>query len=596
MDPRISSALDFCAAHGLDYFVLAFSFPASMEDLRALRGDSRVLGVVVLDATGPLRGEFGSWLGSSGNEGLDWSLPPGTVSTLVYVGVRRRVTLWMLMTAYKRGFRRIVLCSPSSWVAASIGRLILNELISFAASRVAAALERQPWGARRWRGEANTFRTVLPRAAEILAGTPSFVNGRVVLVSGSLGNGGTERQVVNTAKGLVGRHSVEGVTILCDWLSPSPRHGFFLPLLNGSGVEVCRIAGRTDSETLWHERPQVPRLSELLKALPSSLLGHVNDLIEEFRARRPEVVHGWQDSTCIQAGVAAVLAGVPRVVLAGRALAPIRFGHYRAYMKAGYLALAERPNVVLVNNSLAGARDYASWLDLPPSRFLVIGNGVDLLGLTRPSTQKLWTFKASLGIPVEAPVVGAILRFSREKRPRLWVAAAARILERLPRAHFLLAGDGPLRPSMECDARKLGLGGRIHLIGLVADAALVISAMDVFLLTSRHEGIPNVILESQWLGVPVVATEAGGTSEAIRDGETGWIVQSDRPEDLADRVVRVLEQEQVRAALGEAGRSLVRRRFSVERMIEKTLAAYGFRAAETLSEQPGQEVDLDSTG
>ncbi|MGH9197790.1 MAG: glycosyltransferase, partial [Acidimicrobiia bacterium] len=162
-----------------------------------------------------------------------------------------------------------------------------------------------------------------------------------------------------------------------------------------------------------------------------------------------------------------------------------------------------------------------------------------------------------------------------EKRPLLWVEAAARVSKRRPDAHFVVFGTGPLRTEMEHLARKYDLEARLHLPGTTDNAPLAISSMDVFMLTSMFEGTPNVVLEAQLLGVPVVATEAGGTREAIDVNVTGWIVTGARPEALAERVLSVLDDPSWRVRASRAGPEFVAARFGLERMVEETLALYG---------------------
>lgn len=104
------------------------------------------------------------------------------------------------------------------------------------------------------------------------------------------------------------------------------------------------------------------------------------NLVEEFKRRRPAVVHAWQDSTSIKVGIAAVIAGVPRIVLASRNLTPVNFGYYQEYMRSAYQALSEVDSIIFLNNSSAGAVDYCRWLEIPQDRFQVVRNGVDLGG------------------------------------------------------------------------------------------------------------------------------------------------------------------------------------------------------------------------
>ena len=98
----------------------------------------------------------------------------------------------------------------------------------------------------------------------------------------------------------------------------------------------------------------------------------------------------------------------------------------------------------------------------------------------------------------------------------------------------------------------------------------------MFVLTSTFEGIPNVVLESQWLGTPVVTTNAGGAPEAIDQNITGWVVKSAKPEQLAKQVVSVLCDAGRLKQAKVQGPAFVKREFSMKRMVEETIAAYGY--------------------
>src|SRR5262245_66012869 len=132
-------------------------------------------------------------------------------------------------------------------------------------------------------------------------------------------------------------------------------------------------------------------------------------------------------------------------------------------MNPDYVTQAKLPEVSIVNNSEAGAVDYCRWLGLPRERYRVLRNGVDLSGLGRAAAEDAGKCRREMGIPEDARVVGSVFRFWEEKRPLLWVEVAAKVAEAMPRVHFLLIGDGPLREQMETLATSLGLQGRIYL-------------------------------------------------------------------------------------------------------------------------------------
>ena len=128
---------------------------------------------------------------------------------------------------------------------------------------------------------------------------------------------------------------------------------------------------------------------------------------------------------------------------------------------------------------------------------------------------------------------------------------------------------------MAAAARRLGLAGRLRMPGVTSAPFSALSAMDAVLLTSRWEGTSNVALEAQGCGVPVIATRAGGSAEAIAHGETGWIVDTSDASTIAERVVATLDDGAVRHRLRTAGPRFIAERFGLERMIDETLRIYG---------------------
>ena len=131
--------------------------------------------------------------------------------------------------------------------------------------------------------------------------------------------------------------------------------------------------------------------------------------------------------------IAAVLAGVPHVILSGRNLNPSNFFFYAPYMLPAYQALSQHPNVTFINNSEAGAADYADWIGLPHERVGVVRNGIDFSDVARPSTEVVQKFRASLGVSAGGQLVGGLFRLSPEKRPDLWIETA-RIVAMVGRA------------------------------------------------------------------------------------------------------------------------------------------------------------------
>ena len=284
-------------------------------------------------------------------------------------------------------------------------------------------------------------------------------------------------------------------------------------------------------------------------------------------------------------------------MLSGRNLSPWHFEFFNWFMFPAYRALLSRENVLLFNNSRTGAEDYARWLRLPSQSIDVVRNAIDTERFQPPSDTQRIIARKGMGLSLSARVVVGAFRLSAEKRPLLWVDAAAAIHRRLPDTVFVLFGGGPLFDSVRQHASKLGLGDHIIYGGTATDIRVPFAAADLVMLTSAQEGTPNVLIEAQALGIPVLTPPAYGAEEAVEDDVTGLVVRGETSSAIADAAVRLLNDVAFRECAREMGPQFVRRRFGLNRMTEETLALYR-KLGWTLSVTPDaiERRDPASTG
>jgi glycosyltransferase involved in cell wall biosynthesis len=147
-------------------------------------------------------------------------------------------------------------------------------------------------------------------------------------------------------------------------------------------------------------------------------------------------------------------------------------------------------------------------------------------------------------------------------------------LTRLPGVTASFAGDGPLREHLEGRARRLGISDRTFFLGTVEDIPTLLARADLFVLTSLNEGLPLSILEAMAAGVAVVATRVGGTPELVIHGETGLLVDPEDPASTAEAIRRLLTDDDLRLRLGSRGRTLVREKYTGDRMVDGVLGVY----------------------
>ena len=209
---------------------------------------------------------------------------------------------------------------------------------------------------------------------------------------------------------------------------------------------------------------------------------------------------------------------------------------------------------------------------IAPERIEVIHSGTDLSRFENlPRKEGL---RAELGIPEGARVIGNVGFLVGHKAHEYLLEAAAMVLKDVPEAFVVVIGEGERREFLETKAAELGVSSRVSMPGFRRDIPECLREFDVFCLSSWGEGIGGVVLEAMAAGVPVVTAAAGGLDEVVRDGVNGILTPIRRSDALAEGILKVLGDADLARRLTEEGRRTVTDSFSVDRMVEKTLALY----------------------
>lgn len=392
---------------------------------------------------------------------------------------------------------------------------------------------------------------------------------RVVLVNNGLSAGGAERQIVYTLTGLKQRGW--DARFVGEYLHAAHGLDFHLAGLQGAGVAANALAPL--KPPLSQMYGSVTReVADALSRLPPTMVFEILAMADHLRTERPEVLHLWQDETSIKHAISGLIAGAPRIILSGRNLNPSHFAYHREYMKAGYQALAGDGRVTLSNNSQAGADSYAEWLGVDPSRIRVVRNGVDTARWRPRSDADRRAWRQAHGLDAQSRVVVGVFRLADEKRPLLWLDAVAQT--RGPNDTFVLIGDGPLRKQVDDHIAARGLQDCVLRLGEVADVASALAAADAFMLASAQEGLPNVLLEAQWYGLPCLTTNAGGAAEAVLDGVTGLVADTDDAKVLGAALTGLLADLDLARTAQEQGPLFVQQSFGLDRMLDETERLY----------------------
>jgi len=208
---------------------------------------------------------------------------------------------------------------------------------------------------------------------------------------------------------------------------------------------------------------------------------------------------------------------------------------------------------------------------IPGQRIAIIRNGIDVPDLDPVAGDKV---RKELGIKAGDTVIGAVGRLSPQKDYPTLLRAFAEVLRRRSDTILLIAGDGRLRNDLETLASDLGIRERVKFLGYRPDVLEVVSAFDVYALSSLWEGLPLSVLEAMALGKPVAATAADGTVEAIEPGETGFLVSPKDHRALSRRLIDLVLAPGEARAMGKAGRIRWKKFFSLTRVIDEHESLY----------------------
>lgn len=286
---------------------------------------------------------------------------------------------------------------------------------------------------------------------------------------------------------------------------------------------------------------------------PSTNLAAIRQLRALMHRGRYDIVHTHSSVAGVIGRLAARSVGVPIIVhhVHGWGLQK----GMSARMQLIYLTL-ERLCARMTDRLIAVSRSTIAkgltYKIAPEQKFALIYNGIPLERFRQTVDHQ--QVRRALGLAPDSKLVGMIGRLDRQKNPLDFIRAAALVVQRAPNTQFLIAGNGSLRAECEQLIDQLGLQGTFFLLGFRNDIDKIMPVLTMTALSSLWEGLPVVFQEAMSAGKPIVANDVDGASDVIIDGVTGFLVPPEQPDQMAERILRILNDEALCQRMGQQAR------------------------------------------
>jgi glycosyltransferase involved in cell wall biosynthesis len=324
--------------------------------------------------------------------------------------------------------------------------------------------------------------------------------------------------------------------------------GELVPIFRESGIRVHLLKARSRFDPLALRR-----------------------LVTLLREGKYDILHSHLFRADIYAGVAVSQLREQRPLLVSTRHNDDRFFLNPFIGIVHYLISARQDLIIAISDHIA--RFTVSRGVRHPSRVRRVYHGVEP-PLTRALERQGQLIRQELGVRPDDFLVGNVGRLALQKGQRHLIGAMPLLLERVPRAHAVIAGGGDLEEYLRDLVSEVGVAERVHVLGPRKDVPALMHAMDVFAMPSIWEGFGLVLLEAMAAGRPIVASRVATIPEVVLDGETGLLVPAGDPLALADALARLAADPDLASQFGEAGRERVRRQFSIEKMVGDTELLY----------------------
>ncbi|MCX5895146.1 MAG: glycosyltransferase [Proteobacteria bacterium] len=287
-------------------------------------------------------------------------------------------------------------------------------------------------------------------------------------------------------------------------------------------------------------------------------------LILLIRSLRPTIIHSFLFRANILGRIAGRIEKVPVIISSVRVIEP----------QAWYKHLIDRLTAPFTDYYIAvsdAARNHTiKHTGIPPHKITTIYNGIDNTDICPGSSVS----RAQLPVPEDAKVIALIGRFHKQKGHLTLIEAVKMLLKELPACHVLFAGEGAEEVCIRTAVEEAGLSEHIHFLGVINNVAHLLPVIDIVVLPSLWEGLPNIVLEAMAVGLPVVASRIEGMDEVVLDGETGILFTPGDSQSLSKALRLLMHDEQMAKRMGATGRKHVKEKFQLQKTVQQTLHIY----------------------
>lgn len=358
----------------------------------------------------------------------------------------------------------------------------------------------------------------------------------------------------------------------------------FLPLFDKAryNLSVCCLKGQAALSNELKERGikveylNMPRGPGFLILLDS--FRAVIKLFYLMKNKKIDIIHSYLFRANILCRIAAKLARVPVVISSMQGIevtrkCPLFLEKLTSPLVDKFTAVSDAIRIYIIQKA-----------HIDPKKIVTIRNGIGLIEAKVTPIER-----EELGLKPNVAIVGVVSRLAKEKGHQYLLNAARIIIREYPEVHFLIVGDGPQREELVKSAFNLGLKEHITFTGYRRDVLRVLALFDIFALATLWEGLSMVILEAMVMAKPVVTTNVVGNPEVIVDGVTGFLVRPRDSESLAERILILLKDDNLRKQMGGAGRRRIEEKFTIERVVSETGRLYEELLAKKRGEKRGNK-------